>query len=42
VSLKGSKKKGSSEAGYGFKRRVDTDPDFTISGAPAVKKPKVY
>ncbi|XP_065892069.1 set1/Ash2 histone methyltransferase complex subunit ASH2-like isoform X2 [Dysidea avara] len=41
VSLKGGKKKGSGEGGYGFKRRVDTDPDFTIGGTPVAKKPKV-
>ena len=42
MSLKGGKKKGSGEGGYGFKRRVDTDPDFTIGGTPVAKKPKVY
>jgi len=41
VSLRGSKKKGSGEGGYGFKRRADVDPDYTIGGVPVAKKPKV-
>jgi len=46
VLVKSGKRKGGGDSGnsggggYGLKRRVDTDPDYTIGGM-VVKKPKL-